>query len=55
MLALRTIFPLISKNGKWVEIRLGIQKIIPKKRDWPIVQLSKNRKEFIDEVAGRRL
>lgn len=32
--------------------KVRYSEIIPKKRDWPIVQLSKNRKEFIDEVAA---
>lgn len=32
--------------------KVRYSEIIPKKRDWPIVQLSKNRKEFIEEVAA---
>lgn len=32
--------------------KVRYSEIIPKKRDWPIVRLSKNRKEFIDEVAA---
>lgn len=31
--------------------KVRYSEIVPKKRDWPIVQLSKNRKAFIDEVA----
>lgn len=51
MFALRTIFPPISTMGMRRK-KVRYSEIIPNKKDWPIVQLSKNRKELIEEVAS---
>ena len=32
--------------------KVRYSEIVPKKRDWPIVQLSKDRRAFMDEVAN---
>ncbi len=48
----RTIFPFISKTPMRRN-RVRYKEIVPNKNEWPIVQLSRNRKAFLDKVTDK--